>query len=194
MTCLSVRSIPLRMSSKLCCGLGNLLGLIGRERSINSESEPHHANADLEGHESLGRRYCMMIYQLASTLKLFLENWILGETHVYDFDLWRFCYLSLSKIQKSECVASNSEQNCAIFVMTVYGGKQHAEIVLLAILVGNTGRVIRSKLISITCYRVKIDVNPFCFMLSRVFCDNLKSKNRKSLYSRLLPQQNRLPT
>ena len=38
----------------------------------------------------------------------------------------------------------------------------------LAILAGNTERVIRSKLISITCYRVKIDVNPFCFMVTGV--------------------------
>ena len=40
------------MLSKLCCGLGNILGLIGRERS-NKESEPLHVNADLEGHETL---------------------------------------------------------------------------------------------------------------------------------------------
>ena len=65
------------MLSKLCCGLGNILGLIGRERS-NKESEPLHANADLEGHETLGRRYCTMIgndisRRLASTsyLKFF---------------------------------------------------------------------------------------------------------------------------
>ena len=45
------------MLSKLCCDLGNLFGLIGRERS-SKESEPLHANSDLEGHESLGRRYC----------------------------------------------------------------------------------------------------------------------------------------
>ena len=38
-----------------------------------------------------------------------------------------FC-LSLSKIQESECVAPSAEQNYAIFVITVYGGKQHAEI------------------------------------------------------------------
>ena len=57
-----MRAIPLRMLSKLCCGLGNLVGLIGRERSINKESEPPYANADFEGHDSLGRRYCMMIY------------------------------------------------------------------------------------------------------------------------------------
>ena len=75
------------MLSKLCCGLGNLLGLTGRERS-NKESEPLHANADLEGHESLGRRYCTMLiswpwgnsFDIASLV--FLENWILGETHV----------------------------------------------------------------------------------------------------------------
>ena len=65
------------MLSKLCCGLGNILGLIGRERS-NKESEPLHVNADLEGHETLGRRYCTMIgndisRRLASTsyLKFF---------------------------------------------------------------------------------------------------------------------------
>lgn len=49
-----VRAILLRMLSKLCCGLGNILGLIGRERSINRESEPLHANVDLEGQETLG--------------------------------------------------------------------------------------------------------------------------------------------
>ena len=54
---LNVRTVPLRMLSKLCCGLGNLLGLIGRERS-NKESEPLHANADLEGHENLGIVRC----------------------------------------------------------------------------------------------------------------------------------------
>ena len=53
------------MLSKVCCGLGNLLGLIGRECSINRESEPLHANADLEGHESLGIRCCVMIYVMA---------------------------------------------------------------------------------------------------------------------------------
>ena len=41
------------MLSKLCCGLGNSLGLIGRERSIKKESEPLRANADLKGHEKL---------------------------------------------------------------------------------------------------------------------------------------------
>ena len=56
-----------------------------------------------------------------------IENWILGETHVYDFDLWRF-FVSLRKIEESECVAPSAEQNYAIFVTTVYGGKQHAEI------------------------------------------------------------------
>ena len=54
---LNVRTVPLRMLSKLCCGLGNLLGLIGRERS-HKESEPLHANADLEGHENLGIVRC----------------------------------------------------------------------------------------------------------------------------------------
>ena len=54
---LNVRTVPLRMLSKLCCGLGNLLGLIGRERS-NKESEPLHANTDLEGHENLGIVRC----------------------------------------------------------------------------------------------------------------------------------------
>ena len=58
-TCLSVGTVPLRMLSKLCCGLGNLLGLIVRERS-NKESEPLHAIADLEGQETLGTRYCTM--------------------------------------------------------------------------------------------------------------------------------------
>ena len=99
-TCLSVRTVPLRMLSKLCCGLGNLLGLIGREHS-NKESEPLHANADLEGQETLGTRYCTMLiswswgnsFDIVSLV--FLENWIFGETHVmisiYD------AFLSLSK-------------------------------------------------------------------------------------------------
>ena len=82
------------------------------------------------------------------------------------------------------------------FCHDVFDGKQHAEQMqsLSSNFGGKKDPLIGSKLISITCYHIKIDVNPFCFMLSRVFCDNLKSKNRKSLYSRLLPQQNRLPT
>ena len=45
-----------------------------------------------------------------------------------------FC-LSLSKIQESECVASSSEQNCAIFVVTVL--RESTCAACLAILAGN---------------------------------------------------------
>ena len=45
-----------------------------------------------------------------------------------------FC-LSLSKIQESECVASSSEQNSAIFVMMVM--RESAWAACLAILAGN---------------------------------------------------------
>ena len=69
-----------------------------------------------------------------------------------------FC-LSLSKIQESECVASSSEQNCAIFVMMVM--RESACAACLAILAGNKAGEI-NKPISMT-YHIKIDVNPFCF-------------------------------
>ena len=73
-----------------------------------------------------------------------------------------FC-LSLSKIQKSEYVASSSEQNCAIFVMTVL--RESACAACLAI-----WREMRlAKLISIT-YHIKIDVNPFCFSNLHLLC------------------------
>ena len=68
-----------------------------------------------------------------------------------------FC-LSLSKIQESECVASSSEQNCAIFVMMVV--RESACAACLAILAGNKAGEIKP--ISMT-YHIKIDVNPFCF-------------------------------
>ena len=45
-----------------------------------------------------------------------------------------FC-LSLSKIQESECVATSSEQNCAIFVMTIL--RESARAACVAILAGN---------------------------------------------------------